>query len=68
MLFLKESLSGRRTTPILIDSLTISGVALALLLCQIFGIADFRELMIFNHIVVAVMIVLLIVILIDFVI
>ncbi len=64
MLFLKESFSGRRTTPILIDSLTISGVALALLLCQIFGIADFRELIIFNHIVIAAMIVLLIVILI----
>ena len=51
-LYLQNRFTEHKTTPVLTVSLIASGGALIALFCQVFGIAEFRQTLIFAHIII----------------
>lgn len=54
LLFLKEWLQNTKTVLLLTVALVFSGVSLCALLCQVFGIAEFRETLVLSHIMIVI--------------
>ena len=49
LLFMKERFSGYKNTYIAVETLIFCGVALVVLLCQLFGVAEFKQTLTLSH-------------------